>query len=100
FSVLPNPMGVWIIRFDQNCLGLWNGRSSPPASRISTLFFGSSESRLARTHPALPAPTMMKSKISSATPASLECAYACARQPPGAYELRTTSVYGDGLTIA
>lgn len=34
-------------------------RSGPPASSSKTLILGSSESRLASTHPADPAPAMM-----------------------------------------
>jgi hypothetical protein len=59
FSVRPNPIGVWISMFDQNCLMLRSGRSSPPASSSSTLCSPEAVSRLASTHPALPAPTMM-----------------------------------------
>ena len=37
--------------------------ASGPASRSRTRFVGSAESLLARTHPAVPPPTMMKSSL-------------------------------------
>ena len=38
--------------------------SLPPASNNKTLLFGSADNLLAKTHPAEPAPIIMKSKLS------------------------------------
>src|SRR5437773_1007686 len=50
---MPIIAGVW----------MYGESSAPPASSSKTLACGSADSRLARTQPAEPAPTIMKSNI-------------------------------------